>query len=241
VHQGIWQSPQGACCRFYCNTRSGCQDLTVRFTDLSTNSPTSWQWDFGDGSANSTEKNPVHTYTAAGNFTVTLTVSNAYGTSTLQKTDYITVTEPPPFLSGWSYRKLHTIAGSSTDVTDYQVPFVVHRATGTDSGRDVYLGTNVRSDFSDIRFTTTDNTVLPYWIESVTSDSAVVWVKVPSIPATGTQVYLYYGNATAPSLSNGDATFLFFDDFTGLRWIPGNGKSGVMLPVPFRWQIQYSP
>jgi len=38
---------------------------------------------------------------------------------------------------------------------------------------------------------------------------------VPSIPTTGTQLYLYYGNGTAPSLSDGDATFLFFDDFPG--------------------------
>ena len=202
--------------QFSASPTSGQYNLTVRFTDLSTNSPSSWQWDFGDGSPNSTDQNPVHTYTAAGTYTVTLTVSNAYGSSTLRKTGSITVTEPPPFLSGWSYRKLHTIAGSSSsDLTDYQVPFIVHRTTGTDSGKDVYLGTNVRSDFSDIRFTTTDNTVLPCWIESATPDSATVWVKIPSIPTTGTQVYLYYGNATAPSLSDGNATFLFFDDFPG--------------------------
>ncbi|HQE86592.1 MAG TPA: S8 family serine peptidase, partial [Methanolinea sp.] len=126
---------------FRATPAQGVRNLSVQFTDLSSNSPTSWQWNFGDGSPNATGKNPVHTYTKTGTYTVTLTVSNPYGSSTLQKTDYITVTDPPPFLPGWSSRKLHTLAGSSSgDLADYQVPFVVHRTTGTDNGRDVYLG-----------------------------------------------------------------------------------------------------
>ena len=47
--------------------------LTVLFTDTSTGSPTSWQWDFGDG-ASSTSQNPSRTYAAAGSYIVTLTV-----------------------------------------------------------------------------------------------------------------------------------------------------------------------
>ena len=77
----------------------------------------------------------------------------------------------------------------------------------------MYLGSNVKPDFSDLRFTTNDNTVLTYWVQETGSNYAVVWVKVPSIPTTGTQMYLYYGNPSAPSLSNGDATFLLFDHF----------------------------
>jgi gliding motility-associated-like protein len=57
---------------------SGCQPLTVQFTDNSKQTfPNSqYLWDFGDGRT-STEKNPVHTYTAAGNFSVSLTISNS--------------------------------------------------------------------------------------------------------------------------------------------------------------------
>ncbi|MGA2934840.1 MAG: DUF2341 domain-containing protein, partial [Methanomicrobiales archaeon] len=51
---------------------SGKAPLTVTFTDQSTNTPTSWSWDFGDG-ATSNLQNPVHTYTAAGTYTVKLT------------------------------------------------------------------------------------------------------------------------------------------------------------------------
>ena len=52
------------------------------------NSITSWSWDFGDGTT-STEQNPTHTYTAAGNYTVVLTVDNGETTSTETKTNYI--------------------------------------------------------------------------------------------------------------------------------------------------------
>lgn len=73
---------------------SGEYPLTVNFTDLSTNSPTSWSWDFGDGVGTSTAQNPSYTYDAAGTYTVSLTATNAYGSDIETKVDYITVTEP---------------------------------------------------------------------------------------------------------------------------------------------------
>ena len=73
---------------------SGTAPLTVAFTDASTNNPTSWSWTFGDGGA-STSKNPSHTYTAAGTYTVVLTATNAYGSDSETKTGYITVSAPP--------------------------------------------------------------------------------------------------------------------------------------------------
>ncbi len=68
----------------------GDSPLTVTFTDQSSNVPTSWQWDFGDGST-STEQHPVHEYTDDGDYTVTLTAGNAYGTGTETKDAYIHV------------------------------------------------------------------------------------------------------------------------------------------------------
>jgi len=54
--------------------------LTVHFTDTSINSPTSWTWDFGDDTHNTTT-NPTHTYRSAGTYSVNLTVSNPAGSS----------------------------------------------------------------------------------------------------------------------------------------------------------------
>ncbi len=70
----------------------GLAPLTVRFTDLSKNTPTSWRWNFGDGNAtNATAKNPVHTFHAPGTYRVTLNATNAVGSNRTTKNDFITV------------------------------------------------------------------------------------------------------------------------------------------------------
>jgi PKD repeat protein len=74
---------------FTADVRSGQIPLTVRFTDTSLHTPTSWIWSFGDG-ASSTEENPVHTYTTAGSYTITLTAANAGGSRSTTETGYIT-------------------------------------------------------------------------------------------------------------------------------------------------------
>ncbi len=76
---------------FSASPRNGAAPLTVAFTDLSTNNPTAWSWDFGDGGS-STEQHPTHVYQTTGTFTVSLTASNAYGSHTVTRSGYITVT-----------------------------------------------------------------------------------------------------------------------------------------------------
>lgn len=80
---------------FSAEPTSGELELAVQFTDLSTNDPTSWLWDFGDEST-SEEQSPEHTYTEAGTYTVKLTATNDGGSDEEEKVDYITVTAPPP-------------------------------------------------------------------------------------------------------------------------------------------------
>lgn len=77
---------------FAANITNGTTPLTVTFSDQSTNTPTSWQWEFGDGSA-STLQNPSYSYNNVGTYTVMLTATNEFGTDTETKTDYIVVTE----------------------------------------------------------------------------------------------------------------------------------------------------
>jgi PKD repeat protein len=78
---------------FSASPTSGVAPVTVEFTDLSSGSPTSWSWTFGDG-GNSALQNPSHTYSAAGSYTVALTATNADGSDTVTKTNCITVTSP---------------------------------------------------------------------------------------------------------------------------------------------------
>jgi PKD repeat protein len=75
---------------FSADGTSVCVGDTIGFTDGSSCEPTAWLWNFGDG-AISVERNPSHTYSAAGAFTVSLTATNSCGTSTVTKTSYITV------------------------------------------------------------------------------------------------------------------------------------------------------
>jgi PKD repeat protein len=80
---------------FTATPTSGLTPLTVLFNDLSTGTITSWLWDFGDGVGTSTEKDPAYEYTAAGLYTVSLTVTGPAGSDPETKVDYITVTDPP--------------------------------------------------------------------------------------------------------------------------------------------------
>ena len=69
-----------------------CQN-PVQFTDQSDNAPTSWRWNFGDGTS-STLQNPAHQYAAAGAFNVTLTTTNAFGNSTVTRNNHVVLMQP---------------------------------------------------------------------------------------------------------------------------------------------------
>jgi gliding motility-associated-like protein len=74
--------------------QAGCAPLVVIFQDLSSNNPTSWSWDFGNGSTSNVQ-NPTASYLTPGIYTVRLTVTNGSGTNTLTRTNYITVNAAP--------------------------------------------------------------------------------------------------------------------------------------------------
>ena len=72
----------------------GCAPLLVHFTDASTNKPTKWRWDLGNGTI-SFLQNPSATYFNSGSYTIVLTASGSNGTATVTKTQYINVFAQP--------------------------------------------------------------------------------------------------------------------------------------------------
>lgn len=64
--------------------------LTVSFVSASAGDISGYRWDFGDGSTSS-EVNPTHTYTMAGSYDVSLTVSGPGGSDTALQADYVQV------------------------------------------------------------------------------------------------------------------------------------------------------
>ncbi|MFH0839046.1 MAG: DUF2341 domain-containing protein [Candidatus Omnitrophota bacterium] len=107
------------------------------------------------------------------------------------------------YSSSWKKRRSVSITGSGSAQTNYQVEF------------DVTYDSDMQSDFDDIRFTSSNGTTeIYYWRETYTaSTQATFVVEVPSIPTGGTTIYMYYGNASVATTSDGGNTFLFFDDF----------------------------
>jgi len=80
---------------FTANICTAAAPRAIAFTDLSRATPQFWQWDFdGNGTIDSTARNPARTYSVTGTFTVLLSVSNNFGiggasAATLAKTNYI--------------------------------------------------------------------------------------------------------------------------------------------------------
>ncbi len=105
------------------------------------------------------------------------------------------------FGQDWPCRREISVSGSAAgDQTDYQVKVVLA------------YDSDMKPDFSDLRFVQEIGyvgTQVPFWFESVSpSSQAVIWLKIPSIPSSGTSVYVYYGNPDAISASDFDATFV---------------------------------
>ena len=62
----------------------------IQFSDLSSNNPNSWLWNFGDGTTSS-QQNPSHTYSSAGSYTVRLVAFKSGVSDTSTKANYIVV------------------------------------------------------------------------------------------------------------------------------------------------------
>jgi parallel beta-helix repeat protein len=102
------QVPIAPVANFTSDVQTGTVPLTVNFTDTSTGEGiNSWAWDVNnDGVVEYPTQNATHTFAAAGLYTVNLTVSNAGGSNTTIKTDYINVTAvPPPHLDSIAPKK----------------------------------------------------------------------------------------------------------------------------------------
>lgn len=79
---------------FTTNLTTGLVPLTVQFTDTSTDQPTSWNWNFGDGGTSALQ-NPIHTYTVAGDYAVNLSATNGYNGWMSSPSSQITVYSLP--------------------------------------------------------------------------------------------------------------------------------------------------
>jgi len=109
---------------------NGTVPMKVSFTDNSLNTPDSWEWEFGDGET-SAIKNPGHTYTSPGKYSVMLTVSNEAGNDSATKKDYITVNA----VSGTVYEYNRSWGSIGSGEGEFFAPFGVT----SDSSGNIYV------------------------------------------------------------------------------------------------------
>ncbi len=120
---------------------------------------------------------------------------------------------------GWSYKKILNI-DPITPEAEFQVKVILTPLN--------FDYSKVQPDGDDLRFYDTLNNPLSYWIESWnTTESSIVWVKI--LTGGTSSIYMYYGNPFAVSESDGEATFIFFDDFIGTsldlsKWTEDNDQ-----------------
>lgn len=114
------------------NTTGGYIPLAVQFNDTSTAFPTSWYWSFGDDTY-STSQNPIHTYTTAGSYSVTLNSSNAagYGVEST-RLNYITAINPTSSGAGTQYPP-HTVKFTVKDRFGNPLPNLNFTATSQET------------------------------------------------------------------------------------------------------------
>jgi PKD repeat protein len=110
---------------FTASPTSGCEPLTVQFTSTSSTNSATYNWQFPGGTpSSSTAQNPLVVYNSAGTYSVTLTVSNAAGSSTAVQNNYITANpKPVSAFTSSTAGSTATFANSSTNATSYTWDF----------------------------------------------------------------------------------------------------------------------
>lgn len=171
---------------FTANATNGSAPMNVQFNDHSTNNPTSWSWNFGDG-ATSTEQNPVHTYTKPGVYTVSFTATNAGGSNT--ETQIITVNDvTAPVVNinqvGGVFNTTQTVKLNATDDSDDATIYYTKDGSDpqTSSTRSVYSGPITIDSTTTLKYAAVDpaGNWSPVYSETYTIKSDVYLQVIPS-------------------------------------------------------------
>jgi PKD repeat protein len=190
---------------------------SIQFTDLSTNNPTSWLWNFGDGGT-STERNPSHSYTTTGSYTVSLTAQNSAGENTKTMANYIAISQsavlPSVVTSGVTYLSQTSVTSGGNVTSD---------GGATVTARGVCWNTTGNPTVADNH--TTDGTGTGNYTSTVTGLSAGVtyYIRAYATNSIGTA----YGSQMPFSIQavNGLIAYYPFNGSTNDE--SGNGNNGI--------------
>ena len=167
----------------------------VSFKDISTGSPTPWSWNFGDGGT-SIQQNPAHSFAQAGQYSVSLTVTNSTGPSTISKSIQVgsgssaTITEFSTFTPQGSPSAIISGPGGA-------LWFILNSRTSITDGHIVQMATN--GDFQQIGIGTSFNDI------AAGPDGALWLTEIQVVPPFGGRIWRVTttGAATVFALPNG--------------------------------------
>jgi len=194
---------------------------SVNFTDLSTNSPTSWAWTFTGGTpGTSAAQNPLNVvYNAAGDYTVTLTATNAYGSDGETKSAYI-----------------HVVTGGTGACDTLGLPLtgtptLYSVTTGYACGNNGYGDLAKAEYFNSYSPNVTVNGVM-YWFgfgKGTTGNAqAAVWNHTGSAPGTTFGTANVSVTSIVSDVTNNYYTYV---PFAAPVTIPGPFYAGIILPT----------
>ena len=236
------ETPNKPAAAFSANITSGKVPLTVVFTDQSVRASTAWAWDFNnDGTVDSTLQRPSYTYSANGVYSVKLKVTNASGSDTLVKTDYISIINHNITATAAAHVNI-TPSGSIT--VDYGADQTF--AIAPDSG---YVIADVMVDGVSV------GPVTSFTFSNVTTDHSIVAYPADSNPPTWpnmrgshsidthqvplTYVCLYWSGASDDTAVTGFRVYMK-NGATGESSIIATVPAGLYENGGSTWQGEYS-
>jgi PKD repeat protein len=211
---------------FSANETYGVSPLTVSFTDTSANEPILWDWDFGDGNT-STEQNPTHTYSEAGVYNVTLTVTNSAGTNTTVKTSLITIIEFSGVIEQYGDSYSDRTTWSEVDYPN-KYNYLVASNLGYTINNNAVSGSQIQDQAADIRTARPTSATVSWWLSGI-GDAARF-----ADDSLGQQTYNASLGSLLAFLTIPTANKVTGEEMTGDDWIsaPAYDGSCVLSSTP---------
>lgn len=209
---------------------SGNAPLAVLFTDTSTGVPITWQWDFGDGTGSSA-KNPAHTYQYPGLYSVTLTVTNGYGSDSYTASSCVAVAGVSSIVQAGLHASINV--ASSTNVS---FPIAVQfqdMSTGSPNNWSWSFGDGTTSNEQHPLHTynTSGTYLVTLQVMNGTGASSVSQLNVTPAIAAPNNYSKYVSQIFTPQMTTWDFvenTKNFYLDF-----IPSDIFFAIILLIPF--------
>jgi PKD repeat protein/uncharacterized membrane protein len=204
-------------------------NTNVQFTDLSTNSPNTWLWNFGDGTT-SALKTPTHSFNTSGSKSITLTASNCYGPGSKTK-DLIVQSAPEINVSPASFTEvIHScddsisttliIKNTGTGSLNWNWPgFITSVSDDFDPGVDTAVWQNITGGVAANTCGSYSSPNSLYFNGSSTREAITIPIKT-----TGGGVITFYleisnGNAPCEMADAGENVILSYSNNGGSTWV----------------------